>query len=694
MSERPNFYPLLDLDLSEDDWGAIEKRIRDKQLQWARDTSMGSPKVRREAKRNLDLIGEMRRVLADAALRRIETEAARAAAHAARAAEERRLADWIAVLRGTGTCDEAQFQKLIDQFDGIFQAAEIEARLATAGIRRVASAPPPRRQAEAREGLDKVTAATVRRNLELLGLHSLYELLGLPESASLAELGRRAEEIYRENHQLTGAQAAARSELAGVCKTVFADGQGKARYEVSRVAEVLDQIREQIELAAADRVIGHEAMAALVHAAVQRGIAAEAAREAIESYADAKGWAVQREVAEIPVPPAPSAPTPSGAPAAAAPRDAARGSAPWPPAGPPRQAQARPARGAPAPPVDRPAPRAGRRLVPRLLIGSLAAAGLGGSVLLASWLGGLAAGPSLRPSTSAPTATSAASGAAVSPSPAPAGTPPTGGAAVSPGGAPTPAGVPGSSAPASNPAGISPSVLTAAPGTVAAPQPAAGPSPRPGGTSAPSAGSAPAGFPPLALRSDPRSQPSVQSGSVGSGRGPHGEQILSSAAGTSASAPPRITGSQAAGLPQDAVVAVLAEGDPLLAGALEDRLQASLRGAGVNIKPAGLEHRAGGPIDVDASLDALAQGGFEVLVVAQVERVGERELSFYGRKDVARLARLHVIALRTSDRHPLDGGFNDQIEYTTVNAVSQAETAVQAMTPALLRSLRGRAPRP
>src|SRR5436305_6916622 len=75
MSERPNFYLLLDLDPSIDDWPTIQQRIAEKQQAWSNDHSMGNPKARRRAESSLALLQEME-ILRDPEFRRWEAREA------------------------------------------------------------------------------------------------------------------------------------------------------------------------------------------------------------------------------------------------------------------------------------------------------------------------------------------------------------------------------------------------------------------------------------------------------------------------------------------------------------------------------------------------------------------------------------------------------------------------------------------
>ena len=143
MADRQNLFELLDLDPQETRWPEIEKRIKEKKAEWAKASTMGSPKKRQEAKRNLDLLPEILRVLQDPAQRSQEAEDALRRREAARQAQEKKLADWIELLRG-GTCSAEQFEKIRVQFEGVFSEQEIRVRFTAAGIRVAAGPKPPR----------------------------------------------------------------------------------------------------------------------------------------------------------------------------------------------------------------------------------------------------------------------------------------------------------------------------------------------------------------------------------------------------------------------------------------------------------------------------------------------------------------------------------------------------------------------
>lgn len=79
MKNRPNYYELLELDPVEQDSTKIRLAIDEKQKQWSRETNHPRSKKRLDAKRGLELIGDIRRVMSDVQLRESEANRHRSA---------------------------------------------------------------------------------------------------------------------------------------------------------------------------------------------------------------------------------------------------------------------------------------------------------------------------------------------------------------------------------------------------------------------------------------------------------------------------------------------------------------------------------------------------------------------------------------------------------------------------------------
>lgn len=298
MAQRPNFYQLLELDPSVDDWATIEARLLERKRQWSKDRTMGNPKRKREAARGLDLVEEIESVLKDAKKRKEEARAETKRRKAEKEKRFRELDNAIAVIKSGGACDEAGFKKLCKQFQGTFSSQEIERRLRDAGLRVEKGGDRGKPKRRKKKRIDSTQAGNIRRNLDHLGLRTLYEFLALQPQSSPKALVERATEIYRENQRLgrTTPEASAQNELAGICQRVFRSDEDKAKYDAHLAVEAMDGLKGSIELAGHDRLLSPREMDTLLRQARELGVSAEDARDYLEDYAAKRKWVIQRDV--------------------------------------------------------------------------------------------------------------------------------------------------------------------------------------------------------------------------------------------------------------------------------------------------------------------------------------------------------------------------------------------------------------
>lgn len=297
MVDRPNYYELLELDPSVDDWAAIQARIQEKRRAWSRDKAMGNPRAKRTADRNLSLLREMEVVLGEPEGRRAQADEARRRIAQARQAGLVEVDEAIAVFRSGGdTYTDAQLKALAKRFAGTLHESELEQRLRAHGLRPAASG--EARAPKAKERISEEDASAIRRNQQHLGLATLYEFLELAPQSSPAALYDRATALYQENQRKgkTDADSSARNELAGLCQKLLADAPGKQRYDNFLAVEAMDALRPNIEIAGADGFITQQELDALVHQGRQRGVSAEDARAYVEEHAARRRWGVQRDV--------------------------------------------------------------------------------------------------------------------------------------------------------------------------------------------------------------------------------------------------------------------------------------------------------------------------------------------------------------------------------------------------------------
>lgn len=298
MSQRPNFYELLELDPTVDDWRAIETRLVEKKRQWSKDRTMGNPKRKREAARALDLVEEIESTLKDPKSRREEAQAEENRQKSQREQRFQELDNAIAVIKSGGVCDKTGFDKLCKQFQGTFSSKEVERRLRKAGVQVEKDGAEEKRKRRKKPRIDSTQAGSIRRNLDLLGLGTLYDFLELKSQSSPKALAERAVEIYRENQRLgkTTPEASAQNELAGIGQKIFRSDEEKAKYDAHLAVEAMDGLKGSIELAGHDRILSPGEMDTLVRQARERGVPAEDARDYLEEYAEKRKWVIQRDV--------------------------------------------------------------------------------------------------------------------------------------------------------------------------------------------------------------------------------------------------------------------------------------------------------------------------------------------------------------------------------------------------------------
>jgi eukaryotic-like serine/threonine-protein kinase len=132
-------------------------------------------------------------------------------------------------------------------------------------------------------------------------------------------------------------------------------------------------------------------------------------------------------------------------------------------------------------------------------------------------------------------------------------------------------------------------------------------------------------------------------------------------------------------------IAVVALGDPALTGPVRQQIEARLARAGFELADASLF--VSNRDDLPGAMRAL-RGEATVLVAVQTESLGQRELRYAGRSDTQYSANLSVRAYHIGDRRPLGAGIAERVDFTTINANSQAEMAIDRHLDGIVAELR------
>lgn len=298
MPERPNYYLLLDLDPSVEDWGVIEKRLLEKKRQWSTEKTMGNPASQRKAAHFLSISRDIEETLKNSEARAQEAKEARKQQEQERQTKFKQLDESIRVLRASGQCTREQIKQIGKLLGGSISEKEIEARIRKAGIpiveeNRGGSGPLP-----PRELIDQTISSRIKANLAISKHADLYDFLGLNPQSSPKSLWEKANETNKEILGIgkTDPLSSACKELAGICLALFREEKEKEKYDNSRALEAMDELKDQIDLAGRDDgFISLKEMDELVKQARERGVQLDDARFYIENHARKRKWGVQPE---------------------------------------------------------------------------------------------------------------------------------------------------------------------------------------------------------------------------------------------------------------------------------------------------------------------------------------------------------------------------------------------------------------
>lgn len=120
-------------------------------------------------------------------------------------------------------------------------------------------------------------------------------------------------------------------------------------------------------------------------------------------------------------------------------------------------------------------------------------------------------------------------------------------------------------------------------------------------------------------------------------------------------------------------VAVIAIGDSAITGPARSRIESQLAASGFDLVDADALGVYGD--DLSSALNSLRHSA-SVAVVVRAEPVGSQELQYYGRVSEMYTANLTVRAYKTSDRTPIGSGLREKVQFTTLNADTQAQGAL------------------
>ena len=241
-TSTPNFFVLLGLN-PDDPWDdkKFEQVITEKRSEWSKKSSSFGA-VALEAKKNLALITEIRKVMLDPTARAAQMADAKKVLAADRSEKIADFERQLAIAEGKGFLEKAELDKLFATFKGVLSEKEMRGRV---------KVPIQDESAGAKENqqLDQSTIKDITDKLRIVGKADLYDLLSRPKTTSNQELCNAASALYDEmqHRQPKTSEVTATSDLAGKAKTIFKTDDTRRKYNESLRQSSLNAILEEFE---------------------------------------------------------------------------------------------------------------------------------------------------------------------------------------------------------------------------------------------------------------------------------------------------------------------------------------------------------------------------------------------------------------------------------------------------------------
>ena len=331
--DRENFYLLLELEIDppEEDPQKIQDAIKRMQTTWSR--LRNHPTKGLQAKNNIGLIPEIRKVMEDPELRMAEAEDARILLGKRQgeifAEIDRHLKlhkskgyvtnQEIKSLSELHSIDEEEIRariKIMEEEDQVELERQLGMRVGKGYITpdeltKLSKAHgisekdlkkrinvPIRKGGDATakaKGLDKSIEKVIEDNLKIVGHSSLYDFLGIQETASLELLVNRAREKEDQILKIARKDAVvtASAILAGQCASIFQSPESRAAYDVTRGRSKLRELEADIDVAGIDGKIRKQYFEILVGTAQELGMDSKEAAAYVKKYCRKKKYAIE-----------------------------------------------------------------------------------------------------------------------------------------------------------------------------------------------------------------------------------------------------------------------------------------------------------------------------------------------------------------------------------------------------------------
>ena len=239
----PNFFILLGLN-PYDPWDEkkFEQALREKRNEWSRQgASIGAKAL--QAKKNLEMVKDIQRVMTDPAARARQTTEAKTELQSQRHARMSIFQRQLELAQAKGYIEEPELARLIKDFADVLSEKEVRGKV---GVEVRKPAPPPTKAAQK---LDASTLNSINEKLKTINKKNLYELLDRAVTTSTGELTKAAQALYEDmvRRQPKTAEVTAKADLSGDARNIFSSEEKRKAYDESLRQSTLDSLLKELD---------------------------------------------------------------------------------------------------------------------------------------------------------------------------------------------------------------------------------------------------------------------------------------------------------------------------------------------------------------------------------------------------------------------------------------------------------------
>ena len=294
----PNFFTLLGLN-PDDPWDEtrFEQALRDKRTAWSRQGSSIGVKAL-QAKKNLELVPAIRRVMADPELRADQATEAKTVLLDRRKTRIDSFERQLALAEAKGYIEEGELEKFIKEFKDALTESEIRSRVK---VRVQGSNGQATKEIQQ---LDPTTIKDINDKLQIINKSDLYDLLALPQTTFRQELSHAAQQLYDDmvRRQPKTAEVTAKTDLAGHAKYIFKSDEMRRKYDESLRQSSLNALLKELDESigrATEKGLFAKQVTLFLEAAAKAGWSYDTALLTLRAHAKDRKWFLQEPTIEV-----------------------------------------------------------------------------------------------------------------------------------------------------------------------------------------------------------------------------------------------------------------------------------------------------------------------------------------------------------------------------------------------------------